>query len=144
MNRIHEEEKVQILAKPQSMSAGATVTSNYKSLGGGLHDVLFNVPFGALAQAKEITVEVLQADDGSGTNAEEITEAETTFTSPTGGVTEGQILISIPLSKFSRTYVALRITNTAASAVLGYAEMILDQAIRNSDVNSQASVVTVL
>lgn len=145
MNRIHEEKKVQILAKPQSMTAGSTVDGNYKSLAGGAHDVLFHVPFGVLAQTKTITVEVFRADNESGDNPEEIAEAETTFTSPTGGVTEGQILISLPLTLFTQKPCAtVKISNTAAVAVLGYAEMIVDQAVRASDANSQASAVTVL
>lgn len=145
MNRIYEEKKVQTLIKPQSMSAGATVAGNYKPLTpNGLHDVLFNIPFGTLAATKTVTAQVFQADDDSGTNAEEVEAAETTYTSPGGGVTEGQILISIPLNRFSKEYVTVKIVNTAAVAVLGFAEMILDQAVRDSEVNSQASALTVL
>lgn len=144
MERIHEENKVQTLVIPQSMSAGATVTGAYKSLIGSGHDVLFNVPFGALAATKTVKVEVFQADDVAATNEEELVEAETVFTSPGGGVTEGQILISVPLNHFSREFATVKITNTAAAPVLGFAEMIADQAVRGRNTNSQASVVTVL
>lgn len=144
MERTHEVKKILTLVKPQSMTAGSTVTGSYKSLVGARGDVLFNVPFGVLAQDKTVKVEVFQADDGSGTNAEEIADAETTYTSPSGGVTEGQILVSVPVNHFSRDYATVKITNTAASAVLGAAEMILDMGVRNSDVNSQASALTVV
>ena len=145
MNRIHEEKKIQTLVVPKSISSGATETGAYKALTpNGLHDVLFNVPFGVLAATKVVTVQVWQADDDSGTNAEEIEAAETIYTAPGGGVTEGQILVSIPLSKFDREYATVKIINGAATGLLAFAEMILDQAVRGADVNSQASALTVL
>ena len=143
MERIHEINKIQQLVLPQSMSAGATITGLYKELVGA-HDVLFHVPFGVLAATKTLTVQVFQADDGSGTNAEEVDAAETIFTSPGGGVTSGQVLISMPLGLFSKPYVTVKLINTAAVAVLGYAEMIVDQRYRGQDVNDQASALTVL
>jgi hypothetical protein len=144
MNRIHEVNKFQSLVIPQSMSAGTTVTGAYKSLIGSGHDVLFLILVGVLAATKTVTVKVFQADDVGATNEEELADAETVFTSPSGGVTEGQILVSIPLNHFSREFATVKIVNTAAAPVLGFAEMITDQAVRGSSANSQANVITVV
>jgi hypothetical protein len=144
MERIYEEYKVQTLVAPQSMSAGATVTGTYLPLTGGLHDVLFNTTFATLAATKTVTVKVFQADDDSATNEEELPDAATTFTSPGGGVSEGQVLISIPINHFSREYATVKVVNTAAAPVLGFAEMMVEQAVRGADVNEQADELTVL
>ncbi len=145
MERTYEEEKFVTLVVPKSINSGATETGAYKALTpNGLHDVLFNVPFGVLAATKIVTVQVWQADDDSGTNAEEIEAAETVYTSPGGGVTQGQILISIPLNYFSREYATVKIINGAATGLLAFAEMVIEQAVRNASVNSQASALTVL
>lgn len=144
MDRIHEEKKIDILIVPQSMGAGDTIEGDYKSLVGGAHDVLFHVPFGALAQTKTVTVKVYQADDDGGDGEEELEDAETVYTAPTGGVDSGQVLISIPLDHFSKEFASVKVSNTAAVPLLGYAEMIVDQSVRAADANSQASAVTVL
>ena len=144
MERIHEEDQVEVLVLPQSMSSGATITGTYKPLSGGMSDVLFSAVCGTLAAGKKLTVEVFQADDASGTNAEEIPAAESVFTAPGGGATKGQVLISIPLDQFTRPYATVKLTNDASGPVLGYAEMILDLRERHKNANSQADVVTVL
>lgn len=144
MNRIYEEEQVVPLVLPQSMSAGATITGAYKSLEGGMHDVMFNAVIGSLADGKKLTVQVYEADDTSGTNAAEVQDAETIFTAPTGGATQAQVLISVPLAQFSKPCATVKLINDAAGAVLGYAEMILDLRERNHESNSQADEITVL
>lgn len=144
MERIHEENKIVPVIVPVSMTAGATVTGTYTALAGVMHDVLFNVPFGALPEGKKVTVEVFEADDASGTNAQEIAAAETVYTSPTGGVNSGQVLVSVPAAAFSKEFATVKVTNDKATALLGYAEMVLDLSIRSKDSNSQASVVTVI
>lgn len=143
-NRIYEEEKILPLIVPQSMNAGATVTGAYVSLSGGMHDVLFAVNFGALPEGKKVTVEVFEATDDQGTGATEIEAAETIYTSPTGGVNSGQVLVSLKLASFSKEYATVKVTNDKATALLGNADMILDLAIHSKDANSQASAVKVV
>ncbi len=144
MNRIHEEKKIETLIVPVSMTAGATVTGTYKSLSGGLHDVLFEVNFGALPEGKKVTVEVFEADDAAATGEAELASAETVYTSPTGGVSSGKILVSVPLAAFSKEYATVKVTNDKATALLGHANMVLDLSIRSKDSNSGASAVTVI
>jgi hypothetical protein len=144
MNRIHEEKQVVPVVLPQSMASGATITGTYKSIEGGMHDVLFNVVCGALAATKKVTVKVYQADDIGATGEAEIVDAASVFTAPGGGATKVQIQISIPLAQLTKSFATVKVTNDAAGPVLGYAEMILDARERNKDANSQADVVTVL
>jgi hypothetical protein len=145
MNRIHEEKKFETMIVPVSMTAGATVTGTYKSLSGGMHDALFEVNFGALPEGKKVTVEVFEADDASATNEAELTTAQTVYTSPTGGVNSGKVLVSVPLSAFSKEFATVKVTNDKATALLGAAELILDMSLRSKSTNdSSASVVTVI
>lgn len=144
MDCTHEVKKIDQLIVPQSMNAGATVAGSYKSLVGGMHDVCFNVTFGALPEGKKVTVEVFQADDDQGANPVELEAAETVYTSPAGGVDSGQVLVCVKLAKFSKEYVTVKVTNDKATALLGYAEMILDLSLHSKDANSQAGAVTVV
>jgi hypothetical protein len=144
MNRIHEEKKFSTLIVPVSMTAGATVTGTYVPLTGGGKEALFKVNFGALPEAKSVTVEVFEADDASGTNAAELTSAQTVYTAPTGGVASGKILVSVKLSEFEKEYATVKVTNDKATALLGEAELVLDMSLHSADCNSDASEVTVL
>jgi hypothetical protein len=145
MNRIHENTKFETLIVPVSMTAGATVTGTYKSLAGGMHDALFEVNFGALPATKKVTVEVFEADDASATNEAELVGAQTVYTSPSGGVTSGKVLVSVKLSEFSKEFATVKVTNDKDTALLGQAELILDMSLHGQDVNDDsASVVTVV
>jgi len=144
MNRIHEEKKIDTLIVPVSMTAGATVTGTYKSLSGGGRDVLFEVNFGALPEGKKVTVEVFEADSAAALNEQEIIAAETVFTAPTGGATDGKVLVSVPLAQFSKEYATVKVTNDKATALLGHAEMVVSCNSHHAGLNEDASAVTVV
>jgi len=144
MNRIHEQKKLLTLLAPQAMTAGGSVTGSYQSIADCNGDALFVVNFGALPQTKTLTVEVYEADDSSGTNAQELTSAQTVFTSPTGGVTEGKVLVSVPVTHFEKEYATVKVSNTKATDLEGQADLIIDSNSHHADLNEDASAVTVV
>lgn len=116
MNRIKEEIEVTGIIAPVAQAAAGNTTGTYVEMPKlGAPD--FVVRFGALAVGKKITVELFQADDATGTNAAEIAAYETIHTAPTGGDTEGTVILSVTPADVSKKFVTVKVTNDAAAAV---------------------------
>jgi len=123
MNRIHEQYKRDVLLVPQSIGAGGNATGAYKKVLAD-HEMQFHVAVDALLQAETVKVEVFQADDASGTNAVEVTACETVYTAPTGGVAGARITVSLDAALLTKPYVTAKVSNTSASAVITYVDLI--------------------
>ena len=96
--RITEEIELKTLIAPTEQAAGEDVIGGYirlRSCPWQLEPVDFVVRSGALASGKEITVEVLEADDESGKNAEIVEGCTVEHISGSTGDAENQIRILI-------------------------------------------------
>ena len=115
--KIAEEITITPVIAPVAQSAAGNTTGAYIACPPGMGSIDFVVRHGALAQTKVVTVEVYQATDTSGTGAAEITSYETTSTAPTGGATDGLIIISVDNADVSKGFVTVKVSNDAAAAV---------------------------
>ena len=116
-NTIAEEIEIKPVIAPVAQTAAGNTTGAYIACPPGLGTIDFVVRHGALAQTKVVTVEVYQATDTSGTGAAEITSYETTSTAPTGGATDGLIIVSVANADVSKGFVTVKVSNDAAAAV---------------------------
>ena len=115
MNRLYERMAMSVALAPVSQAAAGNSTTAYVDAS-TLRSLDFVVAHGALAAGKKLTVEVLNADNNQGTGAKTIATAE--YTAPTGGWTDGMIVVSVDAAGTRDRYYAVKITNDAASAVL--------------------------
>ena len=115
--RIKEEINIVPVIAPVAQTAAGNTTGAYLACPPESGSIDFVVRHGALAQGKSVTVEVYQATDTTGTGAAEITAYETASTAPTGGATDGTIIISVDNANVSKGFVTVKVSNDAASAV---------------------------
>lgn len=115
--KIAEEISIVPVIAPVAQTAAGNTTGAYLKCPPGRGSIDFVVRHGALAQTKVVTVEVYQATAAAGTGAAEITKYETTSTAPSGGATDGLIIISVENSDVTKGFVTVKVSNDAASAV---------------------------
>ena len=113
--KIAEEISIVPVLACQGQEYGTNDTGAYLKCPPGRGSIDFVVRYGALAQGKSVTVEVYQATAAAGTGAAEITAYETTATAPSGGATDGTIIISVDNSDVDKGYVTVKVSNDAAS-----------------------------
>ena len=112
-----DEIEVKAVIAPVAQTAAGNTTGAYIPCPPGLGSIDFVVRHGALAQGKSVTVEVYQATAAAGTGAAEITSYETSATAPTGGATDGTIIVSVDNCDVTKGFVTVKVTNDAAAAV---------------------------
>lgn len=115
--KIAEEVTIVPVIAPVAQSAAGNTTGAYIACPPGRGSIDFVVRHGALAQTKSVTVEVYQATSTAGAGAAEITAYETSNTAPSGGATDGTIIVSVDNQDVSKGYVTVKVSNDAAGAV---------------------------
>lgn len=138
MNRIHETIKPINVLPPQAQDAAGNDTTAFVDGADGT-TIDFVVTYGALAAGKKITAELLGSDAAAGTSPKKLGETE--VKAPTGGVTDGTLVISTEVKGDAPRYYGVKVANDAAAAVLVAVTALV--AGKHSDENNDFDVLTV-
>ena len=117
MKYLHETHGPMVALIPQSIDAASSATGGYQSVAGRTW-YSFLVSLGAVAGGKSVKVELMGADNAQGTKATAL--GEITYTAPTGGV-ESRMVVVCAEADDAAPYVAVKVTNSGAAAVLASA-----------------------
>lgn len=126
MIRIPEELAVASVMAPASVSASTATTTEYLDAAGAAQ-VAFLITAAPLGAGKSLTVTLMAADDGEGSNAQELGTA--TFTDADGTAPQTAV-VSYEVSALNGRYLAVKFQHDAAAAVICSAVALADQIYR--------------
>ena len=118
--RITEDIEIKTVIAPVSQTAGGNTIGAYlpmPSSPSGFESIDFVIRTGALAAGKKITVEVLEADDDSGTNASAIEGYAVEHTAGDGGEAETEVKVWLVNADVKKDFVTIKVTNDNGAAL---------------------------
>ena len=126
MIRIPEALAVASIMAPASVNASTATTTEYLDAAGA-SQVAFLITAAPLGAGKSLTVTLMAADDGEGSNAQELGTA--TFTDAYGTAPQTAV-VSYEVSALNGRYLAVKFQHDAAAAVICSAVALADQIYR--------------
>lgn len=136
----HLTEKYAVLGAlaPQSIAAAGVATGNFADMQ-SRKCFCFTVLTGAVAAGKAVKVELLASAAAAGTDAVPVGEA--VFTAPAGGVESHVVNVVGQVSPLRGRYLAVRVTNSGAAALLASATLVADSACYPEETGGTTLVV---
>lgn len=138
MNRIYEVIKPVNVLPPKSQTAGGNDTSVFVDGATGM-TIDFLVTFGAVAEGKKVTVELLVSGAKAGTSPASL--GSKVVTAPADGADDGTVVLSTQVKGDQPRYYGVKISNNASSPVLVSAVALV--AGRHTDEGNDFDVLTV-
>ncbi len=138
MNYITEKYAVVNALVPQSIDAAGTATGAFADMA-TRNQFCFAIQLGAVAAGKSVKVELLSSAKADGTGP--VVKGEVTYTAPTGGATSHIVHVVGRVSEELGRYLAVKVTNSGAAAVLAAATLVGDNAYYPEDTGATTLVV---